>query len=92
MTIIRNSTIRNAAVGLLLAGAMAPAYAAQPERLASTNQGAVAKAPGNGAAAPRTEQDTSRRVCVRMQLSGSRISREVCRTQAEWDRMGGLPE
>ena len=25
-------------------------------------------------------------------VTGSRISRHICRTRAEWDRMGGLPE
>lgn len=29
--------------------------------------------------------DTSRRVCRSVTLSGSRLSRRVCRTQAEWD-------
>jgi hypothetical protein len=29
--------------------------------------------------------DTSRRVCRSITLSGSRLSRRVCRTQAEWD-------
>jgi hypothetical protein len=92
MTIIRNRTIRYAAASLLLAGAMAPAYAGQSERLANNGQTAAAKAPNAAPASARAERATPRRICVRMEMSGTRISREVCRTQAEWDRTGGLPD
>lgn len=32
------------------------------------------------------KQDRSRRVCRSVMPSGSRLSRRVCRTQAEWDQ------
>ena len=32
-------------------------------------------------------RDNSRRVCVNEEMSNSRLSRRVCRTQAEWDEM-----
>lgn len=92
MTIIRNRTIRYTAAVLLLAGAMAPVYAGQSERLAHTGQTAVAKAPNDATASTQARRANPRRICVRMEMSGTRISREVCRTQAEWDRMGGLPD
>lgn len=51
-----------------------------------------------GVAAPlhAQQQQTSsnaseRRICVRMELTGTRVVRQVCRTQAEWDRAGGIP-
>ena len=31
-----------------------------------------------------------RMVCMRVQLSGSRVTRRVCRTQSEWESRGEL--
>jgi hypothetical protein len=33
----------------------------------------------------------SQRICVRDEMTGSRMVRNICRTRAEWDRAGGLP-
>ena len=88
-----NLTIRLAAAGLCLAGAGAPAFAQTQNRL-----------PGAGQLEPTTEQrvvrpraaqrsqDPNRRICVRESLSGSRISRQICHTRAEWELQGGAPE
>ncbi len=88
-----NRTIRLAAAGLCLAGAAGPAFAQPQNRMpgmgqleASTEQRVVRPR------ASQTAQDSNRRICVRASLSGSRITRQICHTQAEWDAMGGLPE
>lgn len=68
------------AAALLCTAAALPAVAA-PAANNDTSQ---------NTAQPSREQarDGNRRVCVRSApLSNSRISRPVCRTQAEWDRM-----
>ena len=46
------------------------------------------------AAQPQAEaaNDPDRTVCVRAQLTGSRLYRRVCRTAREWEEDGGLPE
>lgn len=36
------------------------------------------------------EENTERRICVRVELSGSHVTRRICRTQREWDERGGL--
>jgi hypothetical protein len=43
--------------------------------------------PSGGAA---TAPEDSRRICVNVELSGSRMVRRVCRTAAEWEARGGL--
>ena len=56
---------------------------------------AVAAPAGNQDAGQNGPQQTrsdeargpNRRVCIRQELSNSRIARPVCRTQQEWDRM-----
>jgi hypothetical protein len=35
-------------------------------------------------------EDPERRICVAVELTGSRMVRRVCRTQREWDARGGL--
>ena len=42
------------------------------------------------AAQPKAEQ---RRICVRAEpMSGSRMGRTICKTRAEWEAAGGLPD
>lgn len=59
-------------------------------------QAAVAAQSGatRGAAAPseraRADDPGERRICVRQRFSNSRITRNICKTQAEWDAQGGL--
>lgn len=35
---------------------------------------------------------SDRQICVRAQLSGSRMTRRICKTAQEWETAGGLPE
>lgn len=81
---IRNVT--TAAAAIILAGLSVPA-AAQTH----TN---VTGASGQGTAAvtaPRQSAEQDQRVCVRVELTGTRVARNVCRTRAEWAREGGIP-
>ena len=87
-----NRTLCLAAAGLSLAGVAAPVVAQTQDRMVSTGQLDVAKESRARPRASQTSQDPNRRICVRADLSGSRISRQICHTQAEWDRMGGVPE
>lgn len=72
-----------AAAALLVVGAGAPVLAAPSDAAAST-QSATAE---HSASSDRAE----RRICANVPLSNTRISRRVCRTQAEWNRDGGVP-
>ena len=80
---MRNLLISGAAI--LLSTAALPAAAAPARNIvAATDQ-----------TSPQTDQateqprarDPGRRVCVNEEMSNSRLSRRVCRTQAEWDEM-----
>lgn len=42
--------------------------------------------PASAEAQGSAQPDTSRRVCRNITPSGSRLTRRVCRTQAEWDQ------
>ena len=70
-----------AAAAIALAGLAVPAAAANPAAT-RTNQQAATSARTAGQA---------QRVCVRTEFTGSRVARNVCRTQAEWERAGGVP-
>lgn len=88
-----NRTFRLAAAGLCLAGVTAPAFAQPQNRMPGMGQ--FEAATEQRVVRPRvsqTAQDSNRRICVRASLSGSRITRQICHTQAEWNSMGGLPE
>ncbi len=75
---IRHITV---AAGLALAGAVAvaPAQAAPQETRAGAN------VQGQNQAAPE------RKICAREEMPNTRLSRRVCRTVAEWERLGGVP-
>ena len=63
--------------------------------LAATALLATASAPAFAAdQAPRarTGADQNRRICLKLEHTGSRMIRTVCRTAAEWERSGGLFE
>ena len=51
------------------------------------------RAARNAAQPQAASDDPDRTICVRAQLSGSRLYRRICRTAREWqDLEGGLPE
>lgn len=75
---MRNLLISSAAA--LLCATALPAVAAP-----SANNDTSANSSGQARSAQ--SRDANRRICIRTQLSSSRIERLVCRTQAEWDRM-----
>jgi hypothetical protein len=58
---------------------------------AAPGETTTANASGNTPQPARTSTRSDRRVCVEVPISASRIARRVCRTQAEWDREGGVP-
>lgn len=72
-----------AQLGVIAAAALLAAGAAAPLRAEATVQQARSSA--------SADANADRRICVRMELPNSRLPRRVCRTQAEWDRLGGLP-
>ena len=64
--------------------------------MAFTEPGSAARtdprAPEQGSSAARTATpDPDREICVRAQLTGSRLNRRICRTQRQWDEDGGVP-
>lgn len=76
---------------ILMTGAAAILCAAAFPAVAAPTNDAVAQDQSNPQSDQATQQprarDTSRRVCVSENMSNSRLSRRVCRTQAEWDEM-----
>jgi hypothetical protein len=64
------------AAAVLVAGATAPAQAADPTT-------------GAGTAAP-AKVEKSERVCVKDALTGSRVARKTCMTRAEWIAKTGI--
>lgn len=74
------------AVALTLAvGLAAPVHAQDP----STNG-----ASSSGSAGPQqrnVRRARERLICIRGEITGSRIERQVCRTEAEWRAMGDVP-
>ena len=75
---------------ILISGAAAILCAAAFPAVAAPTNDVVAQDQANqtdqATQQPRA-RDTSRRVCVSENMSNSRLSRRVCRTQAEWDEM-----
>ena len=82
MTKIRFDRAAGLAAAILFAFAL-PAHAAN-----STSSSSTRPAPE---ASQRTDGNSSRRICVRLQQGGSRISRPVCKTAQEWEAAGGIP-
>jgi len=71
-----------AAAILLCAGLSAPAFAGDT---------VTANASAQVRARTSSEANAEQRICVRAEITGSRMQRNICRTRAEWDRAGGLP-
>lgn len=86
MNIARIRTATAAAASILLAGAAAPA-AAQSQNIVAPET----RAGGGSAGGRASAQEDTRRICVRVELTGSRVARNVCRTRTEWERAGGIP-
>jgi hypothetical protein len=82
MTKIRFDRAAGVAAAALLAFAM-PAQAANTASNSSSR--------GTAEATQRADGNNDRRICVRVQLSNSRIARPVCKTAQEWQAAGGVP-
>ena len=76
--------IKSALTAIALLGLSAPAFASDVVTASSSTA-------AQQAAAARAAAQRSERVCIRMELTGTRVVRNVCRTRAEWDRLGGVP-
>lgn len=81
MTIVpRMRFITIAAASVALAASLAPAQAAP-----------TAGRTGANVQGQNQSADSSRRICVSAEITGTRMTRRVCRTAAEWERAGGIP-
>ena len=76
------------ATALLLTAAASLALIAQPAAARDDNPRAARDAAQTQTAEP---QDPDRVICVRTQLSGSRLMRRICRTAREWEEDGEIP-
>lgn len=64
---------------------------AQVQAIAAPRDNAAAEqSSSSGSSGGAPAADDTRRICVNVELSGSRMVRRVCRTQAEWEARGGL--
>ncbi len=83
MTKIRFDRAAGVAAAALFAFAL-PAHASSTSASSSARQAPEAS--------QRADSNTNeRRICVRLQQGGSRISRPVCKTAQEWEASGGVP-
>ena len=74
-----------------LAAAVLFAFAL-PAHAANTANSNAANRPSPDATAQRSnDSNNARQICVRVQLSGSHVTRRVCKTAQEWEAAGGLP-
>lgn len=84
--------MRNIVISLAAAAALAtyalPAAAQQQRTMLAAPQAQDSNGTG-AAAAPRARGGVGERViCMRVELSGSHVSRRVCRTEREWRDRG----
>lgn len=84
MNITKIRGIATVATALIVAGTALPAAAQTQNNVVSQERAATG---GTSASAARSE----RRICVRAEMPASRVARNVCKTQAEWNREGGVP-
>ena len=82
MTRIRFQHAASAAAAALLAFAI-------PAQAANTTSNSSGR--GTSEATQRADENNERRICVRVQMSNSRIARPVCKTAQEWEAAGGVP-
>ena len=71
-----------------LAAAALFAFALPAQAASSTNS---STRPSPEASQRADNANGGRRICVRVQQGGSRITRPVCKTAQEWETAGGLP-
>jgi len=72
-----------AIAGLTIAGLSVPATATETTPNQDRDQ---------HAASTRQRHDgDQRKICVRAQLTGSRMMQRICKTAAQWDAEGGVP-
>ena len=83
MTKIRFDRAAGIAAAALFAFAL-PAHAANT----TSSNSSARPAPE---ASQRADTGSERRICVRLQQGGSRITRPVCKTAQEWETAGGVP-
>lgn len=77
--------MRNVLIATLAAALAASAVPAAAE------QGSAPRArTGNATEQQTNAEDPERRICVAIELTGSRMIRRVCRTQREWEARGGF--
>ena len=76
------------ATALLVTAAASLALIAQPAAARDDNPRATRDAAQTQTADP---QDPDRMICVRAQITGSRLNRRVCRTAREWEEDGEIP-
>ena len=86
---IRNSAIAAMTASLALAGLATPTLAAQ-DRIAAVARPGESQ-PTAAASRTRSSAQSDRRICVSVEMTGTRVARRVCRTEAEWEAQGGLP-
>lgn len=48
------------------------------------------RARDNNEAGQQTNANPERKICVNVELTGSRMNRRICRTAREWEERGGL--
>ena len=80
---------------LLTAPALVAAFPAAAQQQSNYAQNSVAPADRSGSSSSSSQtrtqdQDQERRICVNAQLSGSHVTRRICRTAREWEAQGGL--
>lgn len=68
--------------GAIALGCVAPA-SARDDNSRAARDAAQPEAAGSN--------DPERTICVRAQITGSRLNRRICRTAREWEEEGGLP-
>lgn len=81
---IKFASARIVQTGAIAAAALLAAAAAAPLQAATADQQAAQQQSRNA--------NAQRRICAMVEMSGSRVARRVCRTRAEWEALGGLPE
>ena len=74
------------AAATLFAGLAAPAHAASEAGERGRSSGSTGQMQSSDASEAR-----DRRICVRFELTASRLSRTICRTEREWEARGGVP-
>ncbi len=73
------------AAAALTLGFSLSASAARTDARATNAQGATSQSPA------ATASDSDRMICVRAQLTGSRLNRRICRTERQWAEDGEVP-